>query len=259
MKGWLFGARPFDYGPWCLAKALEASEARVAAFYLGELLECVFDGGYSGGLTVERVRARLSGNAALLDLLDERMRRVEESAPQGGGAHGREPTVDKTEQIEWQQVIAAHAQELRAGRGEPRLLHRIAEVYLGIDKDVKGTTPSGRLANLVGSRSDLVAVLQGGWNGWWTGRIFPIAAGSFGCLTRTRLISLCSVDCWARQHRAIRATKSRRTTRRSGPSGSDSLVHPSGTIPQPRDREGASHVSAGVVSDRLARQSGTGG
>ena len=162
VKGWLVGARPFDYGPWCLAKALEASEARVAAFYLGELLECVFDGAYSGGLTVERVRARLSGNAALLDLLDERMYRGEESATQGGGAHGREPAADTTDQISWQEIIAAHAQELRSGRGKPRLLHRIAEVYLGIDRDVKGTTPSGRLANLVGHRSDLVAVLQEG-------------------------------------------------------------------------------------------------
>ena len=162
VKGWLFGARPFDYGPWCLEKALGATNARVAAFYLGELLECVFDGAYSGGLTVERVRARLSGNAALLDLLDERMYRGEESATQGGGAHGREPAADTTDQISWQEIIAAHAQELRSGRGEPRLLHRIAEVYLGIDRDVKGTTPSGRLANLVGHRSDLVAVLQGG-------------------------------------------------------------------------------------------------
>ena len=163
VKRWLFGARPFDYGPWCLEKALGATNARVAVFYLGELLECVFDGAYSGGLTVERIRARLAGNAALLDLLDERMRRVEESATQGGGAHDREPVEDTTDQISWQEMIAAHAQELRAGRGEPRLLHRIAEVYLGIDKDVKGTTPSGRLANLVGRRSDLVAVLQGGW------------------------------------------------------------------------------------------------
>ena len=90
------------------------------------------------------------------------MRRVEESAPQGGGAHGREPAEDTTDQISWQEIIAAHAQELRAGRGEPRLLHRIAEVYLGIDRDVKGTTPSGRLANLVGQPVGLGRGIAGG-------------------------------------------------------------------------------------------------
>ena len=162
VKRWLFGARPFDYGPWCLEKALGAKDARVAVFYLGELLECVSDGSHSGGLTIDRVRAGLAGNAALLELLDERMRRVEESAPQDGGAPGREPAADTTDQIAWQEIIAVQAQELRAGRGEPRLLSRVAEVYLGIDRDVAGTAPSERLATLVGSRSDLVTVLQEG-------------------------------------------------------------------------------------------------
>ena len=162
VKRWLFGARPYDYGPWCLGRALGAADAKAAAFYLGELLECVFHGRNSGGLTVERVRVRLAGNAALLELLDERMGRVDESASQGGGAHGRGPAADTTDQISWQEKIAAQAHELRAGRGEPRLLNRIAEVYLGVDEDVEGSAPSERLANLVGSRPDLVTVLQEG-------------------------------------------------------------------------------------------------
>ena len=162
VKHWLFGALPFDYGAWCLKKALGAMDARVAAFYLDELLECVFDGSHSGGLTMESVRARLAGNAALLELLDERMRQLEESAPQGGGAHRRESAAATTNQIAWQEKVAAQAQELRAGRGEPRLLHRIAEAYLGIDTYAEGSAPFDRLANLVGSQSDLVAVLKEG-------------------------------------------------------------------------------------------------
>ena len=162
VKRWLFDARPFDYGPWCLEKALGAADARVAAFYLGELIECVSDGSHSGGLTIKGIRSRLAGNAALLALLDEKMRQLEEPSLQGGGAHGREQATDTTDQIEWQQRISAQAQELRAGRGEPRLLSRVAEAYLGIDRGVAGTTPSERLANLVGSRPDLVTALHEG-------------------------------------------------------------------------------------------------
>ena len=64
--------------------------------------------------------------------------------------------------LTWQQQIAENVEELLAGRGEQRLLHQIAEVYLGTDEDVGGATPSERFANLVGSRLDLVAVLHEG-------------------------------------------------------------------------------------------------
>ena len=39
----LFGARPFDYAPWCLEMALGAEDGRAASFYLGELLDSVAD------------------------------------------------------------------------------------------------------------------------------------------------------------------------------------------------------------------------
>ena len=162
VKIWLFGAQPLDYGPWCLEKTLAATDTRVATFYLCELLECVLDGTYSCGLTIERVQERLAGNTELLELLDEKMRQFEKSAPQGGVAHSRQSIADTKNQIMWQQQIAAQEQELRAGRGEPHLLSRIAEVYLGVDSDVEGTTPSERIHNLVGSRLELVAVLHEG-------------------------------------------------------------------------------------------------
>lgn len=159
---WLFGARPFDYGPWCLEKTLAATDTKVATFYLCELLECVLNGAYSGGLTIERVREQLAGNTALLELLDKRMQQFEKSAPQGDVAHSRQSAADTRNQIMWQQQIAARAQELRASCGELHLLNQIAEVYLGVDKNVEGTTPSERLHNMVGSRLELVAVLHEG-------------------------------------------------------------------------------------------------
>ena len=159
---WLFGARPFDYGLWCLEMALGATDMRVAAFYLGELGACAFDGAYSGGLTIQKARARLEGNATLLDLFDGKIRQLEQTASGLGVVRVQEPAADTRDQIAWQQQIETQTQEWRAAQVDPRLLHRIAEVYVGADEDVRGTTPSERFANLVGSRLDLVAVLHEG-------------------------------------------------------------------------------------------------
>ena len=53
---YLFGARPSDYGAWCLEKAVEADDERAATFYLGEVLTCIVDPWTAGGLTVDNVR-----------------------------------------------------------------------------------------------------------------------------------------------------------------------------------------------------------
>ena len=162
VNGWLFGARPFDYGPWCLEMASSESDRHVAEFYLTEALACVSDGKHSSDLTIEKMRAKLSGNAALLKLLDNKTKQFEGPIPQGRVSRGLGKITDTKHQIAWQQQVEAEAQELRRGRGEARLLHRIARAYLGLDEDVTGTTPSERLGNLVGSRADLVAVLRKG-------------------------------------------------------------------------------------------------
>ena len=159
---WPFGARSYDHGPWCLGKALSASDDRVASFYLAEAVNCISEGKRSGGLTVDEVRARISGSPALLELLSDWTARAEDPTPQSGVEHGYPPGSDTEMQVAWQQLIAAQAQELRDGRGEARILHGIAEAYLGVNEGVEGANPFERLGNLVGSRTELVGVLREG-------------------------------------------------------------------------------------------------
>ena len=158
----LFGARPFDYGPWCLEEAVAAQDERAAAFYLGEVLTCVADQWNAGGLTVDNVRQRLGDNASLLALFDQGIEQKDSRVRQMAIARKHESRNDTDDQLAWQRQVEDQAQDLVAGRGEPRLLHQVAEVYFGVAEDVKGTTPSERLANLVGSRADLVAILHKG-------------------------------------------------------------------------------------------------
>ena len=167
----LFGARPWGYGRWCLQMALDAEEGKAASFYLQELADCVMDGARAGGLTVDEARGRLAMDEVLLTQLDDmvaRRSRVEtgterrtaaESATDPGSAG------DTAEQRTWQEDIAVQAPALRAGLGEPQLLHRAAEAYLGIRENAAGGTPRQRLGDLVGDRDDLIDILLAGMEG----------------------------------------------------------------------------------------------
>ena len=158
----LFGARPFDYGAWCLEKTVEADDERAATFYLGEVLTCVVDPWTAGGLTVDKVRKALGANPSLLALFEHGIQRNDVRARRIVIAGKHESRNDSERQLAWQREIDDRVRELVAGRSEPPLLHRIAEVYFGLAEGVIGTTPDERLASLVGSRTDLVAVLHVG-------------------------------------------------------------------------------------------------
>ena len=72
---------------------------------------------------------------------------------------------DTAEQRSWQAQIAMQASALRAGLGAPQLLHRAAEVYLGLQENSAGKTPRQRLGDLVGGRVDLIDLLLAGLEG----------------------------------------------------------------------------------------------
>ena len=167
----LFGARPRDYGRWCLEMSLAADDVKVASFYLQELFDCVMDNRVAGGLTMEEARSGLAADEALVNQFDEMVerrsrvenRKVPRTPPdQGTSADSAE---DTAEQLDLQAQIEAQATELRAGRGEPELLHRAAEAYLRIDDNSAGKTPRQRLVDLVGGRDDLIDLLLAGMKG----------------------------------------------------------------------------------------------
>ena len=152
----LFGARPFDYAPWCLEMALGVRDERAATFYLGELFDSMADGSVGRGLTVAGVRAVLAGNEPLL-------RRFDDIASRRAGTETRRDAeiatgvpADAREEDVRQEVTAAHAATLCA---TPQALHRVAEVYLGNREEFTGRTPRDRLGRLVGDSKDSVDLL----------------------------------------------------------------------------------------------------
>ena len=163
----LFGARPWDYGRWCLEVALAAEEGRASSFYLQELLDCVIEGERDGGLTVEGARAGLAANEALVNEFDGMVacRSRVEIGTEPRLVTGTEAAEDTSERRAWQAQIEEQASELSAGRGMPDLLHRAAQAYLGFQGNSAGKTPRQRLSDLVGSRVDLIDLLIAGIEG----------------------------------------------------------------------------------------------
>ena len=192
----LFGARPWRYGWWCLEMALAAEEGKAATFYLKELLDCVMDGARADGLTLGEARERLAADEALMNRFDEMGARRSGVETRTGHWTASEPATDMesaedtAEQRTWQEHIAAQAPALRAGRGEPQLLHRAAEAYIGIHENSAGRTPRQRLGDLVGSRVDLIDLLLAGMEGTITREDLPDGDDVVRLFDRNRVNSL---------------------------------------------------------------------
>ena len=168
----LLGVRPlWGYGQWCLDMALVAEEGKAVDFYLQELIDCVMERARADGLTMEEARESLAASETLVNEFNEMVKRraADESRMERGtlteSVTVMERAQDTAEQRTWQARIVVQALALRAGRGSPQLLADVAEVYLGMHEDSTSSTPSDRLRNLVGDRSDLIDLLLVGLEG----------------------------------------------------------------------------------------------
>ena len=175
----LFGARPLRYGRWCLDMALAADKGEAGSFYVQELINCVEDGSRADRLTLVEARAGLAEDLALMTQFDEMVARRSSSdgqaerSPTHGATAEMGSAADTEEQQTCQAEIEAQATELRSGRGEPELLHRAAEAYLGVHDTSAGKSPRQRLGDLVGSRADLIDLLLSGVEGTITREDLP--------------------------------------------------------------------------------------
>ena len=155
----LFGARPFGYGQWCMEKALASREPKAAWFYLRELVDCVTDGRYASGLTVEGARAGLTADEALVRQFDQMSEWSAglESRPEDG--RPSETAKETEDQSRARAKKAAPSLARKVPQMDLRLLHQAAEAYLGIDGRSAGRTPRQRLADFAAGSLASVDVL----------------------------------------------------------------------------------------------------
>ena len=158
----LFGARPFDYGPWCLDRALSAKSGRTASVYVCLLAECLEKKVHAAGLTAEAARLRLGSQPLLVELFDERIEQAGDPHSDSAIVLGASGSSDTEAQLSYQREVLGERPSWRAGNGDADLLQQAARAYFGNIDDVAGETPNERLGRLVGSRTDLVGDLRAG-------------------------------------------------------------------------------------------------
>ncbi len=109
------------------------------------------------GLTLDEVRARISGNPPLEECLESLLAPV----PRGNPRH---PLVLKRERKrkEWIEWVREQADALGCGQGPPAVYHDVARAYLGVNTSVRGDTPEARLRDLfLGDRELSQVALDG--------------------------------------------------------------------------------------------------
>ncbi len=156
----LFGARPFDYGPWCVDQALAASgQPDAESFYLSELVDCLNGGQGAYGLTVEEARAALSSDKSLLHRFTQML---EPRAGPASRPEGQRPS-DSPDEREHRssQPAPTHTPPSMAmpGQVDRQQLHLAATAYLGIDDRFAGETPRDRLRAFAGGSPEVADVL----------------------------------------------------------------------------------------------------
>ena len=162
----LSGARPVDFGQWCVDRALSAATKLTAAIYIDLYVNLHMDQlvrePFAVDLTWEQFRERLLPNPVVVALFDERYKLLDH--PHGDRTYfflgGLLP--DTEAQAKCQGEIEAESAELEAGSGNPYLLERAAQAYYSETASAAAESPWDRLGRLVGSRTDLAAHLRSG-------------------------------------------------------------------------------------------------
>ena len=137
----LAGAPAGDFAPWFLEQAVSLSESRpwLACHMLRRT-----GVGTADGLTVDEVRARVSGHLALEKCLESLLAPVPQPNRQHPLALERE-----RKRKEWVDGVRQHVGALGCGEGLPKLYHDIASAYLGVDRSLRGDTPEERVRGLL--------------------------------------------------------------------------------------------------------------
>lgn len=154
----LYGARlPSDFGIWCQKKASEATDRRVAEYFVKQANDA--------GFPLDRLRKYISGNAKLQNIIVERAKEGDEA-----NKKIRDSTHQyQSRQEEWNRgqrerinYVRSNKQAFLENRAAPDLLYQMARDYFGFFTNSGGENRPKALAKRLHGDKELVdAVLQG--------------------------------------------------------------------------------------------------
>lgn len=154
----LYGARlPSDFGIWCQKKASEATDRRVAEYFVKQANDA--------GFPLDRLRKYIPGNEKLQNIVAERAKEDHGANKKiRNGTHQYQSRQEewKRQQEERISYVRSNKDALSENRASPRLLHQIARTYWGRFYNFNDQGGSRAIKELLQYDTGLVdAALQG--------------------------------------------------------------------------------------------------
>ena len=148
-----------DFGAWYLREANDATDQRVAEYFIRKTADFVHFRSQNEDLSRRDVSKHIAGDKALLRVFNKKLDFLESHEK---NFHDTHRIRERQDQRKWHDSVKPHQAALRENRAQPMLLYKLATAYLGGFDDVRGDTPQERMRQLLGSDNKLIdAVLQG--------------------------------------------------------------------------------------------------
>ena len=154
----LYGARlPSDFGIWCQKKASEATDRRVAEYFVKQANDA--------GFPLDRLRKYIPGNAKLQNIIAERAKEGDEANKKiRDGTHQHQSHQEEWNRGQRERINYVRSNEpaFLENRAAPSLLYQMARDYFGLFTNSSGENRPKALAKRLHGDKELVdAVLQG--------------------------------------------------------------------------------------------------
>ncbi len=157
---------PPDFGPWCLERAEEATDRRIAGYFLDQVLRALDGRAAHDGLTLEEVIERTRNHRLLAGLFAEKsVCELDRDRLEIHRGLSRAEREREDRHRQWLDHVRAHETALRENRCPPGLLHQLAAAYFDVLPDVVGATPADRLQYLFRGDERLLSAAWAGLRG----------------------------------------------------------------------------------------------
>ena len=157
----LYGTRlPSDFGIWCQKKASEATDRRVAEYFVKQANDA--------GIPLGRLRKYIPGNAKLQNIIAERAKEGDEANKKiRDGTHQYQSRQEEWNRGQKEQINYVRSNEpaFLENRAAPDLLYRMARDYFGLLTNSSGENRAKALAKQLGGDKELVDVVLQGFQG----------------------------------------------------------------------------------------------
>ena len=153
---------PPDFGYWCLEQAMDATDSRIADYYIRQVARFLHRQDYDEGLSLDIVEKRIAGNSTLVNAFNQRLAELKDVEADNKSSKNSRVTEKEQRQQQWRESLRPHQTDLLNNRCAPEILDELAQVYYGAYMDVKGGNSKERLQDLLGDDDELIqAVLCG--------------------------------------------------------------------------------------------------